>query len=43
MELMGTWEPGVLKDLTPDKKPMADLASSLFPTVDGGRKARKVL
>lgn len=42
MELMGTWEPGVLKDLTPDKKPMADLGFFAFPTVDGG-KAKKVL
>ncbi len=37
MELMGTWEPGVLKDLTPDKKPMADLGFFAFPTVDGGK------
>ena len=39
---MGTWEPGVLKDLTPDKKPMADLASSPSrPWTE--EKARKVL
>ena len=37
MELMGTWEPGVVKDLTPDKKPMADLGFFAFPTVDGGK------
>ena len=36
MELMGTWEPGVLKDLTPDKKDMADLGYFAFPTMDGG-------
>ena len=37
MELTGTWEPGVLKDLTPDKKPMADLRFFAVPTVDGGK------
>lgn len=37
MELMGTWEPGVVKDLTPDKKPMADLGFFAFPTVEGGQ------
>ena len=37
MELMGTWESGVLKDLTPDKKPLADLGFFAFPTVDGGK------
>ena len=37
MELMGGWEPGVIKDLTPDKKPMADLGFFAFPTVDGGK------
>lgn len=36
MELMGTWEPGVLKDLTPDKQPMADLGFFAFPSVEGG-------
>ena len=36
MELMGTWEPGVLKDLTPDKQPMADLGYFAFPSVEGG-------
>ena len=37
MELMGTCEPGVLKDLTPDKQPMADLGFFAFPSVDGGK------
>ena len=36
MELMGTWEPGVLKDLTPDQQPMADLGFFAFPSVEGG-------
>lgn len=36
MELMGTWEPGVLKDLTPDQQPMADLGFFAFPSIEGG-------
>lgn len=36
MELMGAWEPGVLKDLTPDQKPMGDLGFFAFPEVAGG-------
>ena len=36
MELMGAWEPGVLKALTPDQKPMADLGFFAFPEVAGG-------
>ncbi len=36
MELMGAWEPGVLKGLTPDQKPMADLGFFAFPEVAGG-------
>lgn len=36
MELMGAWEPGVLKDLTPDQKSMADLGFFAFPEVAGG-------
>ncbi len=36
MELMGAWEPGVLGDLTPDQKPMADLGFFAFPEVAGG-------
>lgn len=38
MELMGGWEPGVIKDLTPDKKDMADLGYFAFPTMDGGER-----
>ncbi|NMN02139.1 ABC transporter substrate-binding protein [Bifidobacterium panos] len=37
MELMGTWEPGVIKDLTADKEPLADLGFFAFPEVDGGK------
>ena len=37
MELMGTWEPGVVKDLTPDKTAMEDLGFFAFPSVDGGK------
>lgn len=36
MELMGTWEPGVVRDLTPDQQPMADLGFFAFPSVEGG-------
>ncbi|PFG15890.1 multiple sugar transport system substrate-binding protein/raffinose/stachyose/melibiose transport system substrate-binding protein [Propionicimonas paludicola] len=36
MELMGAWEPGVVKDLTPDKKSLADLGWFPFPAVSGG-------
>ncbi len=36
MELMGAWEPGVVKDLTPDKKALADLGWFPFPAVTGG-------
>ena len=37
MELMGAWNPGVIADLTPDKKPLADLGWFPFPAVDGGK------
>ena len=37
MELMGAWDPGVIADLTPDKKPLADLAWFPFPEVEGGK------
>lgn len=37
MELMGGWEPGVIRDLTPNKKDMADLGYFAFPTVSGGQ------
>lgn len=36
MELMGAWNPGVIADLTPDKKPLADLGWFPFPAVAGG-------
>ncbi|MFR3303712.1 MAG: ABC transporter substrate-binding protein [Bifidobacterium pullorum] len=36
MELMGTWEPGVVRDLTPDQQPMADLGFFAFPSVEDG-------
>ncbi|WP_018143522.1 ABC transporter substrate-binding protein [Alloscardovia criceti] len=36
MELMGGWDPGVIRDLTPDKKDLADLGYFAFPTIDGG-------
>lgn len=35
MELMGGWEPGVIRDLTPDKKDMADLGFFTFPEMPG--------
>lgn len=37
MELMGNWEPGVVADLTPQKKPLADLGWFPFPAVPGGK------
>ncbi|MET9441280.1 extracellular solute-binding protein [Streptomyces sp. NPDC006610] len=37
MELMGTWNPGVIADLTPDKKPLPDLGWFPFPAVPGGK------
>ena len=36
MELMGAWNPGVIASLTPDEKPLADLAWFPFPEVEGG-------
>ncbi|WP_149202694.1 extracellular solute-binding protein [Actinotalea subterranea] len=36
MELMGAWNPGVIADLTPDKKPMEDLGWFPFPAVEDG-------
>ncbi|MCI1983156.1 MAG: extracellular solute-binding protein [Bifidobacteriaceae bacterium] len=43
MELMGAWEPGVVKDLTADKKDMSDLGYFQFPAVDGGEGDAKAL
>ena len=37
MELMGIWEPGVVKTLTSDQQPMADLGFFAFPSVEGGK------
>ncbi|WP_245793889.1 ABC transporter substrate-binding protein [Streptomyces pini] len=37
MELMGNWNPGVIADLTPDKKPLPDLGWFPFPAVPGGQ------
>ncbi|MCI1832413.1 MAG: extracellular solute-binding protein [Bifidobacterium sp.] len=37
MELMGAWEPGVLKSLTSDQKAMPDLGFFAFPSVEGGK------
>lgn len=36
MELMGAWDPGVIASLTPDEKPLPDLAWFPFPEVAGG-------
>jgi raffinose/stachyose/melibiose transport system substrate-binding protein len=36
MELMGAWDPGVIASLTPDQKPLPDLAWFPFPEVSGG-------
>ncbi|MER5479429.1 extracellular solute-binding protein [Streptomyces sp. NPDC002734] len=36
MELMGTWQPGVIANLTPDKKSLPDLGWFAFPAVEGG-------
>ncbi len=36
MELMGAWDPGVIASLTPDEKPLADLAWFPFPELSGG-------
>jgi raffinose/stachyose/melibiose transport system substrate-binding protein len=37
MELMGTWDPGVIASLTPDQKPLPDLGWFPFPAVPGGQ------
>jgi raffinose/stachyose/melibiose transport system substrate-binding protein len=36
MELMGAWDPGVIASLTPDAKPLPDLAWFPFPEISGG-------
>jgi raffinose/stachyose/melibiose transport system substrate-binding protein len=40
MELMGGWEPGVIRDLTPDKKDMKDLGYFAFPTIKGQKGSK---
>ncbi|MCM4077875.1 ABC transporter substrate-binding protein [Paractinoplanes hotanensis] len=37
MELMGSWDPGVIAGLTKDKKPLPDLGFFPFPAVAGGQ------
>jgi raffinose/stachyose/melibiose transport system substrate-binding protein len=37
MELMGTWDPGVIASLTPNQKPLPDLGWFPFPAVPGGQ------
>jgi raffinose/stachyose/melibiose transport system substrate-binding protein len=37
MELMGSWDPGVIGSLTPDQKPLPDLGWFPFPSVAGGQ------
>jgi len=37
MELMGSWDPGVISSLTPDQKPLPDLGWFPFPAVPGGQ------
>ncbi|MGW0085616.1 ABC transporter substrate-binding protein [Streptomyces sp. NPDC003393] len=37
MELMGNWDPGVIKSLTKDQKPLPDLGWFPFPAVPGGK------
>ncbi|MEU8819695.1 extracellular solute-binding protein [Actinoplanes sp. NPDC048796] len=37
MELMGSWDPGVIASLTKDAKPLPDLGFFPFPAVSGGQ------
>src|SRR4051812_7606769 len=37
MELMGAWDAGVIASLTPDQKPLPDLAWFPFPEIPGGK------
>jgi raffinose/stachyose/melibiose transport system substrate-binding protein len=37
MELMGSWDPGVIASLTPDEKPLPDLGWFPFPEINGGK------
>ncbi|WIE55581.1 extracellular solute-binding protein [Curtobacterium sp. MCBD17_003] len=36
MELMGSWDPGVISSLTPNAKPLPDLGFFPFPSISGG-------
>jgi raffinose/stachyose/melibiose transport system substrate-binding protein len=40
MELMGSWDPGVISSLTPNGKPLADLGFFPFPSISGGAGAQ---
>ncbi|GAB7191997.1 extracellular solute-binding protein [Kineococcus sp. NUM-3379] len=42
-ELMGAWNPGVIASLTPDTKPLPDLAWFPFPAVEGGEGDPKAM
>lgn len=37
MELMGSWDPGVISSLTPNQQPLPDLGWFPFPAVAGGQ------
>ena len=37
MELMGSWDPGVISSLTPNQQPLPDLGWFPFPAVTGGQ------
>jgi raffinose/stachyose/melibiose transport system substrate-binding protein len=37
MELMGSWDPGVIASLTPNQQPLPDLGWFPFPAVSGGQ------
>lgn len=37
MELMGSWDPGVIASLTPNQQPLPDLGWFPFPSVPGGQ------
>ena len=37
MELMGSWDPGVISSLTPNQQPLPDLGWFPFPAVSGGQ------
>lgn len=43
MELMGSWDPGVIASLTPDEKPLPDLGWFPFPAVSGGKGAPQAI